>query len=412
MVCLLGGGEEFLDGGEDDAACLSAAEEVSEVGTACGLDGFLPEVVLTFGEGVEELVVEVVLVGEDDDGRVFQVPGEGEFAGVEDHGEALARALGVPDDAAFLVAAHGRGADGALDGGLDGEELVVAGVDLCEGGAAVLEEDEVLEVFGEAGRVEEAVDEDVEFGYGLGGGGVTVDGAPGHEVFPAGGERSGAGLDAVGDDEDLVGGEEGGDLLFVGLELVVGGPDVGGGVGGVFEFDDGDGQAVDEDDDVGPTVTAVLRDGVLVDGEPFVVLGGGGVEDTDGGAAAAAVAVTVFNGDALGEVLVEGAVVLDEGWGGGAKDFPEGLVERLPREVGVDAGDGVLQPSGEEGLVVTVAFRVYSVGGDAGAVEDGVAHLRKPGERRRLDLVLGEGVLSHLFSSTCFFPRSRGRMFR
>jgi hypothetical protein len=44
--------------------------------------------------------------------------------------------------------------------------------------------------------------------------------------------------------------------VFVGLELVEGLVDVGVFVGGVFEFDDGDGQAVEEEDDVG---AAVLR---------------------------------------------------------------------------------------------------------------------------------------------------------
>jgi hypothetical protein len=70
----------------------------------------------------------------------------------------------------------------------------------------------------------------------------------------------------------LVVGEEAGNVVFVGLELVKGFFDVGVFVGGVFEFDDGDGQAVEEEDDVGAAVS-VFVDGELVHSEPVVVLG-------------------------------------------------------------------------------------------------------------------------------------------
>ena len=56
------------------------------------------------GEGTEELVVQVVAVGDDDYGGIFHRRVADDFAGVEHHGEALARALGMPDDAGAAIA--------------------------------------------------------------------------------------------------------------------------------------------------------------------------------------------------------------------------------------------------------------------------------------------------------------------
>ncbi len=55
-------------------------------------------------EGAEELVVQVVAVGEDDERRVLHRRLLDELAGVEGHREALAAALRVPDDADAAVA--------------------------------------------------------------------------------------------------------------------------------------------------------------------------------------------------------------------------------------------------------------------------------------------------------------------
>ena len=69
----------------------------------------MAEQVLAAREGAEELVVEVVAVGEDDDGRVLHRRLARDHAGVEGHRQALARALRVPDDAdAAVAAAHRR----------------------------------------------------------------------------------------------------------------------------------------------------------------------------------------------------------------------------------------------------------------------------------------------------------------
>jgi len=64
-------------------------------------DGGLAEKGFAGGEGVEELTVEVVSVGEDDDGRVLGGDALGDFARVKCHCETFTAALGVPDNADF-----------------------------------------------------------------------------------------------------------------------------------------------------------------------------------------------------------------------------------------------------------------------------------------------------------------------
>ena len=124
--------------------------------------------------------------------------------------------------------------------------------------------------------LEDALDQHLQFGRALGGDVLPLDGPPRHEPLPVGGQRADAGLQAVGDDQHLVVGEQRGDLLLVGLKLVEGALDGGVLVGRVLEFDDAERQAVDEDDHVGPAVVLVLDDGELVDRQPVVV--GGVVE--------------------------------------------------------------------------------------------------------------------------------------
>ena len=68
---LAGVGGELVDGGKDDAAG-SDLELGAQVGATGGLHGFLAEQLVTGGEGdVEKLVVEVVAVGEDDEGGCY-----------------------------------------------------------------------------------------------------------------------------------------------------------------------------------------------------------------------------------------------------------------------------------------------------------------------------------------------------
>ena len=61
-------------------------------------------------------------------------------------------------------------------------------------------------------------------------------------------------METVGYHQELVQGEQGGEFALVGLELLPGVPYVGVLVGRVLEFDDAEGQPVQEQDDVGRRV--------------------------------------------------------------------------------------------------------------------------------------------------------------
>ena len=104
-------GEELLDGREHHAAG-GDGELRAQIGAVGGLHRRLAQQVAAAREGAEELVVEVVAVGEHDDRRVLHRRVQDHAAGIEGHRQALARALRVPDDADAPVALLRRRAAG------------------------------------------------------------------------------------------------------------------------------------------------------------------------------------------------------------------------------------------------------------------------------------------------------------
>ena len=369
-------------------------------------------------EVLEELVVEVVAVGQDDDRGVLHGRVLDELARVERHGQAFAGALRVPDDADAPVAglagpaglgtvhqvdaAHvaelrrlraGRaGAQGLLDRRVDRVVLMVAGHLLDQHAVAgVLEDDEGADEIEEAAPVEDALDDDLELAEPVVGQCRAVDGAPGHEPFAVGGEGADAGMDAVGDDQRLVEGEEGGDLLFVGLKLVEGGPD-GGVLGGrVLQFHDRQRQAVDEEHDIGAALVAVFDDGELVDRQPVVVVRVVEIEDAHQVAAQRAVGAEVFHGHALDQHAVDGMVVGGQGGAVGAGQLAVGFVERGGGHARVETGERVAQAAGQHDLGVVVTFGGRFAGRDGRAELHRVAQVRQPGEGGFFDDGFGEG---------------------
>ena len=156
-------GVELLDGGEHHAAGVHR-ELAAQVGPVLCLHRRLAQQVLAAGESTEELVVQVVAVGQDDDRRVLHRGLANDRPGVEGHGQALAGALGVPDDADAAVAGIAAGdptglvAPGGFGGSLqlcrtqrfvhsdaDGVKLVVAGHLLGQRAAVVVEHNEVAQ---------------------------------------------------------------------------------------------------------------------------------------------------------------------------------------------------------------------------------------------------------------------------
>ncbi len=135
------------------------------------------------GEGLEELTVEVVSVGEDDDGRVFGGDALGDFARVKCHCETFTAALGMPDDADFLVVGGIEALEGGVVGFVGGVVLVVGGDFFVEVAAVWVEDDEVAEDVEDGLFGEDAFDGGFEFGAVFGGDGFSVDGSPGEEAF-------------------------------------------------------------------------------------------------------------------------------------------------------------------------------------------------------------------------------------
>jgi len=66
--------------------------------TTFGLYGCLAQDLAVGGKGGKELVVQVISVSDNDDGGILHRRMANHLAGVENHGEAFAGSLGVPDD--------------------------------------------------------------------------------------------------------------------------------------------------------------------------------------------------------------------------------------------------------------------------------------------------------------------------
>ena len=136
------------------------------------------------GEGAEELIVEVVAVGDHDDGRVLHRRVQDHASRVEGHREALARALRVPDDAHASIArftarlapspvpsrcvrdvplGESRCAQRFFHRSIDGVELVIAGHLLDELAAAlVLEDNEITQKVEKTAPLKNAIEQHLE----------------------------------------------------------------------------------------------------------------------------------------------------------------------------------------------------------------------------------------------------------
>ena len=213
--------------------------------------------------------------------------------------------------------------------------------------------DELQEPDGRA----DAFEHDLQLGRGRVGEFLSADRAPRLEPLPPGRERPGAGERAVGGDEQLVQGEEAGDALLVGLELLPGVVDGRVLVRRVLQLDDPEGQAVQEQDDVGAVGVLVLGDGELVDREPVVGRGPLEVDDLRLRPADGALGCAVLDLDAPDEHAVEGAVASRERRTLGARELAEGALKGVSGKGRVQAREGTAQAALQHDLPVVVAFR-------------------------------------------------------
>ena len=290
---------EFLDGGHHRLAGR-VREDAPEVAHAVRTLGVREP---ARGEHPGDLPVELGAVSDDDHGGLLLRLVAAELEREPEHGQALPRSLGVPDDSA-ACARLPRGAD-SPHRLVHGDELLVPR-QLADGPAAVdLEHDEVPHDVEEVARLEESVEQGVLrrrcvpelLGELLHGQRIRL--LPFEEEPHRGADRAVDGALAAGGDENLRRLEQlrrplvlpAGAGLLVAVELIdrFGLPGVAD--GGALALDDREREAVDEHHDVGDDVLLRPKHLVLAGDEPFVAVRLVEVEEPDGVALASVAAV-------------------------------------------------------------------------------------------------------------------------
>ena len=114
---------------------------------------------------------------------------------------------------------------------------MIAGNDLDETGTRVAEDAELMDQVQEPASLEHALDQHAHLRASLGGDLRAIRRSPGHEAFLVRGERAGPCRQAIGGDEQRVGPEQGRNLRFTGLKLIVGPGESCVLATGVLEFD-------------------------------------------------------------------------------------------------------------------------------------------------------------------------------
>ena len=194
-------GHELLDGGEHDATGGPVAQQLAQRLPGGCLHGLLAQQVLRQAEHPKELAIQVVAVGDDDDGWV----GHGGFlhhaGGKAGHGDALAAALRVPHHTAltFLVGCTvGARCGHHMTNGCSHRVVLVVARHLLYQAAVILEQDEVAQVVQQHLRVEHAVHQGLQLVE------LTqwvqvhaVDGSPLQKAFGAGRQAPHAGIRSV-----------------------------------------------------------------------------------------------------------------------------------------------------------------------------------------------------------------------
>ena len=225
------------------------------------------------GEGLVDLVVEVVAVGQHQEREVaaelaVHLPGE------HHHRVALARPLGVPEHAEpalqRLALAH------RLDGAVHAEELVVAGQDLLQLVCRLVEDDEVLHQIHEIALVADALEERLHVDRARL---LLGEALPCVEVLPAAGDRADLRLLAVAEHHYRIVVEEmGNGVAVVRVVLLEGGLEV---PVDVLALDEQQRKAVDEADDVRPAPVEIAAHPQLAHAEKVIVGGLVEVEDPE-----------------------------------------------------------------------------------------------------------------------------------
>ena len=278
------------------------------------------------------------------------------------------------------------------DGSAHRVVLVVAR-HLLDQSAIVFEEYEVAQVIQQGGWVQYTAHQGLQFFELAQRVQVhAVDGAPLQKALGVGRQAAQAGIRPVRDDQQLVGLEHVGDLLFVGLNLVVGLPDVGVLVSRVLQLDEGQRQAVDEQDDVWATSMVRAFDGELVDGPELVARRFSPIDQAYEVADRFAV-LLVLHRHAPHQQLVESAVGRQQGWNAKVQYPLQGVFTGTGGNVGVQALDGFAQAKRQHHLAIVGTLGVGAIVGDVVAGVDRIAQLGEPAQGFLFELVFGHRLI-------------------
>ena len=206
-----------------------------------------------------------------------------------------------------------------------------------------------------------------------------------------------AGLDAVGDHEHVVHGEQAGQFRFVGLKLLPGRPEGSVLVRWILELDDAQRQAIEEQHHVGPAIVLILCDGELVDRQPVVAVGIVEVDDLHLRPANGARVRPVLHGHTLHQHPVKGAVAGIQRGPLRSDQLAKGILQCVGGQVRVQSGQGIAQAPRQHHFAVIGPLCTRRIGGDVESVSHLPADIRQPFQGDLLDVGFGEGGRAHKF---------------
>lgn len=190
-------------------------------------------------------------------------------------------------------------------------------------------------------------------------------------------------------------------MFLVGLNLVVGLPDVSGFVGGVFQFNQHQRQAIDEQDDVGAAGVVRAFDGELVDGPEFITGRFSPIDQAHKVAHCFTVSL-VLHRHAAHQKLVEGTVGCQQRRNTQVQHPLQGVFTGSCGNVGVQPQYGLPQAERQHHLPVVCTLGVRPVVGNVVAAVDRITQLGQPGQGFLFELVFGH-LYSPCWSSRIWF---------
>ena len=305
-------------------------------------------------EGLGDLVVQLLAVGDDHEGGTAQHLAQ-HLLREEHHRQALARALRVPEHAqalALLLLGLAQ-LHQPRDGLVHAQELVVLGGLLDQPALALLEHREVLDVIQQPRRFQQPAQCALQ--RDLASLGLVIHALPVEEVLPGAGQRAHAGVRAVAEQDERIGVEQLRHRLAAVIAQVV--------VEGalqrhrwLLQLDEHQRQAVDEAQQIAAAPVHVAGHPHLRGQEELVVGRRGPVDDAQGLGAVPAVLVGHLHLHAVLQQPVEVAVRIDgDLLGAVLRELLDSLRVGVGRQTGVQRHQRRAQAAGEDHLRLAVA---------------------------------------------------------